>query len=156
MTQAGVIHSGENLSNHSAIYVKINVGQLDLKLEENTPQIRTCWAKANEEAKENFQSTLANKLNEIPQHEFVNCQDVHCQSETHGEGIEEYTMKILEAMESAGHECLPTSGGGGMMGKKPKIPGWSELNMLNLMRMKAISGTRHGCQLVNHWLEISL
>ena len=29
-------------------------------------------------------------------------------------------------MESAGHECLPTSGGGGMVGKKPKLPGWSE------------------------------
>ena len=35
-------------------------------------------------------------------------------------------MEILEGMESAGHGCLPTSGGGGILGKKPKIPYWSE------------------------------
>ena len=31
--EAGVIHSGENLSNHSAIFIKIKVGNLDLQLE---------------------------------------------------------------------------------------------------------------------------
>ena len=35
-------------------------------------------------------------------------------------------MNILEAMENAGRDCLPKSGGGGTAGMKPKIPGWSE------------------------------
>ena len=40
--------------------------------------------------------------------------------------MNEYTMNIMEAMEFAGMECLPTSGGGNVEGKKPQIPGWNE------------------------------
>ena len=106
--------------------IAFDYSELDLKLDAHTPQTRTCWAKANGEAKENFKTTLALKLNEIPEHSFVQCHNVHCQSHEHVDGIEEYTLNILEAMEKAGHECLPKSGGGGMVGKKLKLPGWSE------------------------------
>ena len=126
VTEAGVIHSGENLSNHSAIFAKLRVGELDLQLDFDSPNVWSCWVKANEEAKGHFKSTLANQLHEIPEFECFSCQDVLCQASTHREDIEEYTLNILEAMENAGNECLPKSGCGGTANKRPKIPGWSE------------------------------
>ena len=49
-----------------------------------------------------------------------------CESKNHIENIEEYNMNVMEAMENAGLECLPTSGGGNVQGKRPNIPGWNE------------------------------
>ena len=123
VSEAGVIHSGENLSNHSAIYSKVKVGSLDLTVETATPQQRSCWTKANEDAKANFKTTLASKLGEIQKPACVHCLDLKCQSMNHTESIEEYTMNVMEAMENAGSECLPTSGGVSGQGKKPNIAG---------------------------------
>ena len=41
------------------------------------------------------------------------------------DSIENYTLYIMEAMESAGKESLPTSGGS-VSKKGNKIPGWNE------------------------------
>ena len=35
-------------------------------------------------------------------------------------------MNVMEAMENAGSECLPTSGGVSGKGKRPNIAGWNE------------------------------
>ena len=43
--------------------------------------------------------------------------------------MEEYTMKVLEAVESASKKCFPSTGGGGggkKAAKKDIVPGWSE------------------------------
>ena len=40
---AGVVHNGENLSNHEAIFMKIDVGKIDPKLEVIPPTSRPCW-----------------------------------------------------------------------------------------------------------------
>ena len=115
-------------SNHSAIFVKLQVGELDLQLETDSPKARSCFAKANEEAKANFKSTLACKLSEIPIIECSTCQDVQCKTIKHQSEIEEYTINILEAMEKAGDECLPKTGGtgGSKIGSKPRVAGWNE------------------------------
>ena len=58
-------------------------------------------------AKDNFRDILSNKLNSINLPACLNCDDVHCQSRNHTENIEDYTLKIMEAMENAGIESLP-------------------------------------------------
>ena len=63
--EAGVIHSGENQSNHSAIYMKVGLGDLNLSLEQPANQSKVSWEKATDEAKENFRQTLAVKLGRI-------------------------------------------------------------------------------------------
>ena len=125
ITEAGVIHSGENQSNHSAIFIKFKVGALDLTLEESKAQSRASWEKANSEAKENFKSTLSDKLDIIAIPNCIGCQDVQCRSEYHYENIEEYTMNIFEAMEAAGKECLPRTGSNNS-DKTKRIAGWTE------------------------------
>ena len=51
VTEAGVTHYAENFSNHSPIYVKLDVGQLSLSMEKAINQKRTRWNKASEEAR---------------------------------------------------------------------------------------------------------
>ena len=52
--EAGVIHNGENLSPHSAIYVKIKTGNLNNSISTKRTSKIVSWNKATEDAKENF------------------------------------------------------------------------------------------------------
>jgi hypothetical protein len=53
----------------------------------------------------------------------VSCQDLTCN--LHASEIEEYTMSVLEAVESTSKDCLPSIGGGGKT-RKDTVAGWSE------------------------------
>ena len=82
------------------------------------------WDKANEDAKLMYKESLSDKLNKIViQPDCLGCQDLHCKA--HAEVLEDYTMEVLEAIESAGKESLPLVGGS-VSGKSTIIPGWSE------------------------------
>ena len=85
--EAGVIHSGDNTSNHSAIFVKINVGKLDLTLETPSAPVRVSWSKANTDAQAKYKSTLAEKLNSLVLPDCVSCEDLHCKD--HSDFLEE-------------------------------------------------------------------
>ena len=76
--EAGVIHSGENTSDHSPIYVKFNVGNLDLSLEESNIPLRVKWSDANSDAKNNFNMCLSEKLCNIDLPDCLDCLDLHC------------------------------------------------------------------------------
>ena len=82
-------NSEENVSNHSPIYVKLDVGQLSISTEEAVRQKRTNWNKASEEERNCFKDDLANKLNSLPIPACVTCQNIHCR--THSEDIETYS-----------------------------------------------------------------
>ena len=99
ISEAGVIHSGENTSNHSAIFVKLKVGDLDLSMETPSPPPRVSWTKANTDAQNKYKSVLTNKLNNLDLPDCVTCCDVHCKE--HSESVEDYTMQVMEAIESA-------------------------------------------------------
>jgi hypothetical protein len=92
ISEAGVIHSGENTSNHSAIYAKLRVGELDFSLETPSPTPRVSWNKANTDAQDKYKTVLSEKLNTIPLPAGLNCRDVHCNE--HSEGLEVYTMNV--------------------------------------------------------------
>ena len=85
---------------------------------------RSCWNKANDEAKEHFKLVLGDRLNSIGEPDCNTCRDVHCKDKSHSEHIEEYTMNILEAMENTGKQCLPSSGGN--TNNQRRIAGWAE------------------------------
>ena len=125
-TEAGVLHHAENTSNHSPIFVKIDVGQLKVDVEECTPSPRTSWTKATDEAKTKYKTSIASKLNDLQLPECLDCINLHCN--IHKDAIGIYTLEVLEAVEAAAKESLPVSGGGGMSKSKPvsRIPGWNE------------------------------
>ena len=125
VVEAGVIHSGENPSNHSPIYTKLKLDSIDIctKSAKNTRKVS--WSKASEEAKKNYINTVTSKLNSVPVPGCVHCMDLQCS--VHTEELEDYTMNVLEALESAAKECLPSTGGGSNNKQHSfVVPGWSE------------------------------
>ena len=123
ISEAGVIHSGEHTSNHSAIYAKILLGNIDSSLNQPTRKPRVSWEKSTDEAKEMYKIHLATKLSRIPIPECANCQELHCFG--HSLDLEEYTLDVLDAIETSCQETLAFSGGCMPLTKKV-IPGWSE------------------------------
>ena len=53
VSEAGVIHSSDNLSNHSAIYAKILVAGIDIATEKIPRESKVSWNQACESAQEN-------------------------------------------------------------------------------------------------------
>ena len=125
ISEAGVINSGENPSNHSAIFTKLNVEELDLTLEAHAPPVRVQWGKANSDAQSKYKTCLSEKLNSISLPECINCQNLQCKE--HSEMLEVYTMDVMEAIETVAKETLPLSGGTAKKGHSGDIvAGWSE------------------------------
>ena len=123
LVSAGVIHDGSNLSPHSPIYAKFDVGNMELKLNEVITQNRISWENASSLAKDNFKEVFNQKLENIQfGHE---CWDVKCTSIEHQTQLENYTISVLEAMESAGSECLPSTYTKNLQ-KKEHLAGWNE------------------------------
>ena len=54
LVSAGVIHDGSNLSNHSPIYTKFDLGNIKLKIKEFMAQSKISWNNASVLAKDNF------------------------------------------------------------------------------------------------------
>ena len=125
VTETGVIHSGENPSNHSPIYAKIQLGGIDFSSESVKNEKRVNWEKSSLEARENYLTTLSNKLDKLVTPDCVNCRDVTCT--VHMDQFEDYTMSLMAAMEEAAQECLHSTGGGkAENGGLKLIPGWAE------------------------------
>ena len=122
-----VIHSGENLSNHSAINVKILLRETEIKHETPCRNKVVSWAKATDDANDNFRSVLEEHLCNINLPGCINCTDVDCSEHEHRFDIENYTMNVLEAVEKSGHHCLPfTSSSNNGKPRKGILPGWNE------------------------------
>ena len=123
VTEAGVTHYAENFSNHSPIYVKLDVGQLSLSMEKAINQKRTRWNKASEEARDHFKNDLAVKLNALPVPVSVTFQNIHCKIHS-----EDYTMNVLQYIESSAQASLPSVGGAkqGHGGQPGQVAGWTE------------------------------
>ena len=102
--EAGVAHSSENVSNHSPIYCKINLTELDLSLEEITSRPRINWNKSDEPQKSRYREMLASKLNSI---KIPNsCNDKFCSLESHKEETEDYVIEVMKCIESCGRSSL--------------------------------------------------
>ena len=121
--EAGVAYFPENLSNHSPIHVKLNVGHLCVSTEDAVSQKRTYCNKATEDEKEKFKDTLPNKLNSLIVPACVACQNIHCNIHS-----EDYTMNVLQSIESSAQDCLPYVGGYKLQGGTlpGRVAGWSE------------------------------
>ena len=122
--EAGVLHDADNLSNHSPIYLKINLGDVNFQHYEPVSERMVNWSNATEDAKLNYKNTLSDYLTRTPIPDCANCDDFHCN--IHYDLIEDYTIEILQAVEMSSMECLPFVGGKKCKKNKGSVPGWSE------------------------------
>ena len=124
LLSAGVVHDSSNVSNHSPIYAKFEVGKMDLKTYEYTDRRKVLWGIASDEAKSTFRAVFEDKLSSI--HPPNECTNINCTSDDHRNQLEEYTISVLQAMKVAGSECLPCTSSKQSRKKSKTIPGWSD------------------------------
>ena len=102
VVEAGVIHSGDNPSNHSPIFTKIALDNVDISMEMTEGTRRVNWSMSSSEARTKYQETLTNRLTQLAVPDCVNCRDVHCTA--HMVDIVNYTIDLLEMVEVSGQE----------------------------------------------------
>ena len=122
--EAGVIHSGENLSNHSPIYTKLNLSGIDNSVEGVKNARKVSWSKASEEAQQKFKEMLDTRLASVNVPQGILCENTLCHG--HQGELEDYTMEVLEVMENTAKEFLPSSGGPKSGKNSYNIPGWAQ------------------------------
>ena len=104
ISEAGVIHSGKNTSNHSAIYAKLNIGAIDISEEKIAASKHIDWSVATEDAKTEYHRRLTEQLDYFDTPDCALCT-------AHEHDMEQYTMGILEIIQAVARETLPVKGG---------------------------------------------
>lgn len=87
ITDAGPIHLGDNLSRHSPIMMKLNLGDIPMKRQmkpERRPR-KPAWYKAVPEQVNEFTHKLAEKLNNIKQPDTLTCDNPQCDLSCHSQ-----------------------------------------------------------------------
>ena len=128
---SGAIHRGDNLSRHSPIWVRLNLGSLPVrkKLAEKIPR-KPSWPKASEEDAQEYTSTLQARLEalRVPQNLF--CSNPNCIDQQHSHDRDSFTLDILMSLVETTHTTLPMCGGR-RVGHQTEsgcraLPGWLE------------------------------
>ena len=131
---AGPIHLGDNLSRHSPIMLKLNIGNIPKISETTTIKPRSPqWSLAGELHVNRYTRKLHEKISNIAGPHSLDCREVHCEdSNHHSDERDSFVLNILAAMIETSHETIPLSGS-----KRPvdpdklckvekAIPGWRE------------------------------
>ena len=126
VTDTGVIHHPDNMSDHSPIFCKFYINHTsETKILQLKPPVKPNWKKSSEIERVTFKIKLNYLLNDISVPDCVNnCHELHCKDLEHTKAADEYMIDILDCIELAASQCLhhpPTK----KMHKK-SIPGWSE------------------------------
>ena len=138
VADAGALHLGCNLSRHSPIMIKLDIGSLPSRTFTNVRKPkRQAWYKADEEHKEAFCSQLEDKLSSLTAPSSLSCSDPLCKDATHTEERDSYVLDVMSSLIEVSHLTIPMAGGGKVKpGAKSiacpvtsNIPGW-ELEVL--------------------------
>ena len=130
---AGALHLGDNLSRHSPIMVKINVGDIPVceKKKGSRPR-KPAWYKSEQEDRDHFSSLLHHQLSLLPIPQSLHCSDPLCTVEHHSQERDNFVLDIMSSVIEVTHQTIPMSGGGRSKPKDPNkccpiektIPGW--------------------------------
>ena len=137
VVDAGPLHLGDNLSRHSPVIMKLNIGNIPLLNYKEQPKLpkRPLWYKADTEEIDNYTKELELKLAEIYVPETLLCQDVHCQDDQHCQDRDHLVLDMMSTVIETSHQTIPLSRGGKMKKIDPRkhcpieevIPGWTEI-----------------------------
>ena len=129
--EAGVIHHCDNLSDHSPIYCLMDVDitpTAEVITEAPPVQGKPSWKRASKEQKDSFPAILNEKLSSFSTPDMIkNCTDVKCRDVNHCEKADEFISNILECIEVAAAETLPTPKAKSTTDSPSRskvIPGW--------------------------------
>ena len=131
VSDAGVIHLGDNVSGHSPIYLKLNIGSLpEHQAQARQYSAKQNWRKATNEDKGKFKASVSNNLANIEMPAAViDCSNVNCTDPTHRINIDSYTIDIMKCLESSAESHIPytRSKPSKPSAKRKSVPGWKDL-----------------------------
>ena len=133
ISDSGVLHLGDNLSRHSPIMLKLNLGALPScpksKPVKNTS--RPAWYKASQEDKNLYTEELDRKLSSLGSPDSLTCSNPLCTNAEHSRERDSFVLDLMSTVIETSHATIPMSG--------PKhedlsrscpvwksIPGWPE------------------------------
>ena len=128
VVDCGVIHRGDNLSFHSPIWVKLQVGSLPIRNKmQPVSTKKPSWSKASADQVAVFTASLHDRLQALSVPPGVCCGDVHCSAHGHSSETDTSVLDILCALVETSYTTLPMYGGAsGRLGGRGKVPGWSK------------------------------
>ena len=107
-----VLHSGDNLSRHSPILLKLKVGEIPCKKKSNIWQPkRPAWHKATEEIVKEYKVDLQERLLARNVPDSICCENPHCQDSVHTKDRDSFMLDIFCSVVKSSHCMLPMAGG---------------------------------------------
>ena len=126
------LHTGDNLSRHSPILLRLNVGEIPRKQKISSwlPK-KPAWYKASMADIQNYKQDLQDRLQSLGTPGCLMCRNPHCNDSAHSDERDSFVLDILCSVIEASHTRIPMAGGrratpqdshsvGGSM------PGWNE------------------------------
>ena len=123
---AGVLHLGDDLSRHSPIMLKLDMGAIRAKPNrrvEPKPR-RPDWYKATQDHIAEYTEILDDKLNEIMFPESIFCTDTSCTDQQHQQDRDSHVLSVLTSMVESSYTAIPLTKRARARDTAPSIPGW--------------------------------
>ena len=131
VNDAGVLHLGDNVSGHSPIYMKLNLGAMPLhavKPMQYCP--RQNWNKATLEDKDDFKNAVSECLSSLSvPNSVIQCHDLGCTDPAHRIDIDLFTRDLIMILENCAADHIPYNRPKSCKPSKRRkiVPGWVEL-----------------------------
>ena len=132
ISEAGVIHLPDNLSDHDPVYCIIKTSSNEAAVDEHNHEKKKdpnpSWKDASEEQRVNFQQKLYDSLIVIDTtNEAFSCNDVKCKNEEHLDTLDDAIGDVLSLIElSANSMLIKESSVNKQRTNKKSTPGWNE------------------------------
>ena len=128
--EATVLHIGENLSNHDAIYLRIKCKNLKASNSSEAFYSKTYqpnWSRASSEHIQALVNNFRIGLEDIYiPNETFDCRDLHCREDNHKDEVDVYASKILSLLEKCVEECIPTKSANSYI-QHHQLPEWKRV-----------------------------
>ena len=125
VTDAGVIHLPENMSDHCPIYCKYRLVTTMKKTQNKRPvnRLLPSWNMASEEQRDDFSNDVAAALENISIPAHLMCRNVHCKDPSHRTAVDKVMYDVLSILEKLAAKNMTRDD---KKYHKPRIPNWNE------------------------------
>ena len=100
ITDCNVMHFGDNLSRHSPIMMRINVGDIPARQRVVPPVSRRspAWYKAKKDHLNSYTFNLHEKIDTLHVPQSLSCRNPECKSEQHKNERDQYMLDVLSSL----------------------------------------------------------
>ena len=135
IVDSGVLHLGDNLSRHSPIMLKLNLGTLPVcpRTKPASSISRPAWYKASQEDKDLYTQELERRLLAFATPDSLTCSDPCCSETGHSQERDSFVLDLMSTVIETSHDTIPMSKGKTGHDDPSRncpiwksIPGWTE------------------------------